>query len=373
MQILLLEPFYTGSHKLWADGFQQSSKHDVHILSLEGRHWKWRMHGGAVRLANLFTSKKYQPDLILATDMLDLNVFLGLTRNHLSPKCRLALYCHENQLTYPWSPTDKDTRLKRDNHYAFINYSSALAANLVLFNSHYHKNSFLSALPQFLKQFPDHQELHTIDQITRKSKVLPLGMHLKHLSEMPKLKKEGSAVLFWNHRWEYDKNPDTFFHHLFRLQDEAIDFKVIILGKAYAKQPPVFDLAREKLGNKVLHFGFAESKQAYESLICQADILPVCSIQDFFGGSIVEAIAAGCYPILPERLAYPEHIPYDLHKNHLYQTDEQCYQILKNVILNIEKIRYKSCYHFVSRYDWSNLAAIYDHTLEELVYSPTNL
>ncbi len=372
MQILLLEPFYTGSHKLWADGFQQSSKHDVRILSLEGRHWKWRMHGGAISLAKLFVAKKYQPDLIIATDMLDLNLFLGLTRNYLLPKCKVAFYCHENQLTYPWSPTDKDTRLKRDNHYAFINYSSALAANLVLFNSHYHKNSFRSALPKFLKQFPDHRELDTVDDIARKSKVLSLGLHLEHLSTMPETKKEGSAVLLWNHRWEYDKNPDTFFHHLFRLQEEDVDFRVIILGKAYAKQPPVFDLAKAKLGHKVLHFGFAESKQAYESLICQADILPVCSIQDFFGGSIVEAIAAGCYPILPDRLAYPEHIPTALHEAHLYQRDEQCYQILKNKILNIDKIRHKSCYHFVSRYDWSNLASKYDQVLEELVNQSIN-
>ncbi len=37
-----------------------------------------------------------------------------------------------------------------------------------------------------------------------------------------------------------------------------------------------------------------------------ADILPVTSIHEFFGISVMEAIYCGCYPILPRRLTYPE-------------------------------------------------------------------
>jgi len=47
MKILLVEPFFVGSHASWAKGYQQFSQHDVEILSLPGRHWKWRMYGGA--------------------------------------------------------------------------------------------------------------------------------------------------------------------------------------------------------------------------------------------------------------------------------------------------------------------------------------
>ena len=38
------------------------------------------MHGGAVTLARKFNNMKWGPDLILATDMLDLTTFLSLTR-----------------------------------------------------------------------------------------------------------------------------------------------------------------------------------------------------------------------------------------------------------------------------------------------------
>ena len=51
MKILILEPYFTGSHKQWALGYKKYSKHEVNILSMKGQFWKWRMHGGAVTLA----------------------------------------------------------------------------------------------------------------------------------------------------------------------------------------------------------------------------------------------------------------------------------------------------------------------------------
>ena len=38
------------------------------------------MHGGAVTLANQFNEMAWTPDLIIATDMLDLTTFLSLTK-----------------------------------------------------------------------------------------------------------------------------------------------------------------------------------------------------------------------------------------------------------------------------------------------------
>ncbi len=173
MTILLLEPFFSGSHKTWAEGLQKHSKHQVDLLSLPGRHWKWRMYGGAVSLSKLFLASDLQPDLILATDMLDLTTFLALTRKR-TASTPTALYFHENQITYPWSPSDQDIQLGRNNQYGFINFTSALAADAVFFNSRYHQRSFLGALPDFLRQFPDHRELEAIEQIRKKSEVLSL-------------------------------------------------------------------------------------------------------------------------------------------------------------------------------------------------------
>lgn len=177
MKILLIEPFFTGSHKSWALGFQKHSNHHVEILSLSGHYWKWRMHGGAVTLARKYMESDYQPDLIFCTDMLDLTTFQGLTRSK-TATIPFAIYFHENQLSYPWSPTDQDKREKRDNHYSFINYTSALAADKVFFNSKYHMDSFFTELPNFLKQFPDNNELSSVQEIKAKSEVLYLGVEL---------------------------------------------------------------------------------------------------------------------------------------------------------------------------------------------------
>ena len=103
MKILIVEPYYTGSHAAWAEGYSRHSRHDVQVLRLEGQFWKWRMHGGAVTLSRRFLDMSFQPDLILSTDMLDLTTFLALTRTK-TAHVPTAVYFHENQITYPWSP-----------------------------------------------------------------------------------------------------------------------------------------------------------------------------------------------------------------------------------------------------------------------------
>ena len=148
MKILIVEPFFTGSHQSWAEGYANSSSHEVEIISLAGRFWKWRMHGGAMTLSKRYHELKFQPDLILATDMLNLPVFQSLVK----PICPVAIYFHENQITYPWSPKDKDVELHRDKHYGFNNNSSALSADHVYFNSQFHLDYFFTGLEDFLKQ-----------------------------------------------------------------------------------------------------------------------------------------------------------------------------------------------------------------------------
>ena len=367
MKILLLEPFFSGSHKQWAEGYQSFSKHEIKILSLKGRHWKWRMFGGAVSLANQFNATEFEPDLILASDMLDLTTFLSLCRQK-TQHIPVAIYFHENQITYPWSPSDQDVSLQRNVQYGFINYTSALAADQVFFNSNFHLKSFIEALPSFLGQFPDAKGLDNINAIEQKSKVLPLGMDLKKFDKLVEKKYQEEAIILWNHRWEYDKNPNEFFETLFKLKAENIKFKLIATGESYKKTPAVFEEAKTKLKEQLLHFGFVEQAEKYVQLLHLSDILPVTSQQDFFGGSTVEAIYCNCYPLLPKRLAFPEHIPASLHHVHLYNSTNELYQKLKSAIQDITTIRKKQNFrNFAARYDWSILAPHYDQTFEALV------
>ena len=368
MKISLIEPFHTGSHAAWAEEYARYSRHDVSLLTLSGRHWKWRMHGGAVTLARQFIANDCRPDLLLVSDMLDLTTFLALTRAK-SGNIPCAFYCHENQLTYPWSPTDTDPAEQRDAHYAFINYTSALAADAVLFNSRYHLEAFHDQLPEFLTIFPDHKELAGLVQLKSKSTVLPLGLDLQRFDryrpEQPK-NTEKPPLILWNHRWEYDKNPAEFFQALYRLQKEGIAFEVAVLGEAYRKCPPVFVEARQRLGERIVQFGYVEDFADYARWLWQADILPVHSHHDFFGASVVQAIYCRCTPLLPRRLAYPEHLPASLHERFLYASLDELLgllrELLKRPVQEDEELR-----NHTARYDWGKLAGTYDDFFEKLV------
>jgi len=370
MNIVILEPYFTGSHASWANEYKTYSRHQVTIVSLNGQYWKWRMHGGAVTLAGKFLSGTVHADVLLATDMLDLTTFLALTRQ-VSASTKTALYFHENQLTYPWSPNDRDIMKQRDMHYGFINYSSALAADAVLFNSHYHLNSFLRKLPRFLKSFPDNNELMTVEQIRQKSSVLHLGMDLKKFDSPGAQQKKRSGndppLILWNHRWEYDKNPEEFFALLYRLDREGYDFEVAVLGECFAQKPEIFLDAREKLKDKIVHFGYVDNFDDYAAWLWKADILPVTSLQDFFGGSVIQALYCNCYPLFPERLSYPEHIPDAFHSLFFYSDFDDLASRLQDLLENIHGVRQENIQRFVTKYDWQTMAPLYDHTFEAML------
>lgn len=359
MKILLVEPYFTGSHAAWAKGYRHHSQHEVNILSLPGRFWKWRMHGGAVTLARQFLESDLTPDLILATDMLDLTTFLALTRTR-TATTPTAVYFHENQLTYPWSPTDRDIARKRDKHYGFINYTSALAADAVLFNSQYHLESFLNALPNLLKHFPDYNELNTVQQIQQKSQVLPLGLDLSRFDAFKPATTNNKPLLIWTHRWEFDKGPEEFFNALIRLSEQGADFDLAVLGEKFRRKPKIFLSAKKRLGRHIVQFGYVDSFAEYAQWVWQADILPVTSHQDFFGASVVEALYCDCVPLLPKRLAYPYIIPAQYHPQCFYEDFDNLVERLNEAITNIDPLRQFSLRTVAAQYSWQVQAPRYD-------------
>jgi glycosyltransferase involved in cell wall biosynthesis len=96
---------------------------------------------------------------------------------------------------------------------AFVNFISALASDAVLFSSEYHSTVLSSMrLPKLLMHFADYRELHLIDQLRARSRVLALGMDLARFdAHRPEAKQPNEAPLIvWNHRHEEDKQPAHF-------------------------------------------------------------------------------------------------------------------------------------------------------------------
>lgn len=358
--LLLIEPFYSGSHKTWADNLKHYLPCEVTLLALPGRNWKWNMHSAAMRLQKEILQINRTIDAVLVSDMVALGDLKAVAQQN--PNLAVAkwfLYFHENQITYPWSATDQDVRLKRDNHYGWMNFTSFMMADHCIFNSEFHKKEWLTELPKFLRQFPDGFHKMVSQDLSRKCSSLPIPLALESLLTQETKASETPTIL-WNHRWEYDKNPATFFDTIEKLKNQEVAFKLIVLGEHTKRYPKEFDQAKEQFKEELLHFGYAESREEYKYWLGVADVLPVTSNQDFFGISAVEAMAAGCYPLLPNRLAFPQHVA---DPKHLYQTDDELFDKLKTYCL--ERPTYSERAK-MQQYDVANVIPTYMKKISEL-------
>lgn len=379
MRILFLNPFHGGSHAAVAEGYARHSRHQVTLLTLsQAGGWRWRMRGAAVTLARALREQHAgtRYDLVLATDMLDLATFLGLARDQLAG-ARSVLYFHENQLTYPLPPGRQ-----RDLAFPWLNYTAALAADAVCFNSAFHQRALLAALPGLLGRYHDHQERDLVDAIAAKAHVLPPGIDLARLDPPPnqELRTENQVdpsgsrflvlgspppVLVWNSRWEYDKGPAEFFAALQALEARGVDFRVIALGEHIDPREPHFLAAREWLGERALAWGYAPDLAAYRARLWESDIVVSCAVQEFFGISAIEAIYCGCVPLLPRRLSYPELLPPAMHADCLYEEGTLADR-LQDMIARLPELRRHDLRAVAAPYDWAVLAPRYDSLFEQI-------
>ncbi|MEF3274756.1 MAG: DUF3524 domain-containing protein [Chloroflexus sp.] len=358
MEIWWLDPFHGGSHAAVAAGYAAHSRHRVTLITLsQAGGWRWRMRGGAVTLARQVAAIRPLPDLIVTTDMLDLATFRALTWRHVG-HVPVAVYFHENQLTYPLPPGRK-----RDDGLAWINVTSALAADAVIFNSEFHRRDFLTALPALLRRYHDYHELQIVEQIAAKSQVLPPGFELPSLPPRPPRDPALPPVIVWNARWEYDKQPQVVMAALETLTERGIDWRLIVTGEHI--DPTAADLvaARTRWAAQTIHWGYAANRTEYLHLLQQADIVVSAAIQEYFGIAIVEAMACGCVPLLPARLNYPDLIPPAWHADCLYSDDAALPSALERMIKRLPELAQRDWSALAAPYRWEDLAPRYDATL----------
>ena len=85
----------------------------------------------------------------------------------------IVLYLHENQLSYPAPPGERI-----DLQFGFTDITSALAADVLVFNSHYHRDAYFTALPRFLRRMPEHVPKWIPEVLAPKARVLYPGCRL---------------------------------------------------------------------------------------------------------------------------------------------------------------------------------------------------
>jgi glycosyltransferase involved in cell wall biosynthesis len=324
MKVLFIEPFYGGSHRLFADRFVAFSEHQVELITLPASFWKWRMRGAHLPLAEKVRAASKGTACLLTTDMLSLAELVAVVPE--LSRCPKIVYFHENQLSYPVPKGEAP-----DVHFGFTNLSTALAADRLVFNSKFHMEEFLLGIPRFLKAMPDRRP-GKVDQALRpKGAVVYPGIDCRELQASREEGRKGRPLtIVWNHRWEFDKQPEVFFRTLGALAEEGLDFRVHVLGENFQVHPRPFLEAREVLGRRLASFGFLEERKEYVRLLWQSDVVVSTSLQEFYGIAVMEAAYCGCRPLVPRRLVYPE-----LYEEEFLYTDED--ELKSSLRLFIEK------------------------------------
>ncbi len=325
---LFIEPFYGGSHRAFLDGLVAHSRHEWQLLTLPEGEWRRRMRRGAQELASAQPPGGSVPDVIVATDMLDLPTYLALTRRW-SAGVPVLYYLHENQFTYP-----RIAGTKLNSWFGAMNYLSALAADAVAFNSNYHRDAFLGALDTLAAQPNNWLREEGVAAIRAKSQVLPVGVELAWLDGIARPERVAGRAprILWNHRWEFDKAPDIFARTITRLAAEGIPFELILAGEPGPNPHPALGDLRAALAGRVVHFGFAPSREAYGELLWEADFAVSTTRHEFFGIGAVEAMYAGCFPVAPRQFNYPALVPPELHAAALYDDEAGLLALLRTLL-----------------------------------------
>jgi glycosyltransferase involved in cell wall biosynthesis len=328
-RILALEPYYGGSHRAVLDGVLSrlavaDPAWEADLLTLPPRKWKWRMRGSGIVLAQqarALHEAGARWDVIVASTFVNLAEFVALAGPAVAGVPSL-LYFHENQLLYPNRHT-----AEWDLQFPLTNVVSALAADRCAFNSRYNLDGFLAEIPGFFRAFPDHRPQGVVEAIAQRSVVVappfdpvafdaalrpdghtPAGRARVALAGRPGAAAVRGPVprIVWPHRWEHDKAPERFFAAVGALADEGLDFEVAVAGQAFVETREALHRAGRELGDRLVHIGEPEGRAGYAELLASCDIAVSTADNEFFGLAMIEAAYAGCLPIVPDRLAYPE-------------------------------------------------------------------
>lgn len=255
MRVLLLSAYEAVSHRYWANSLMAELT-DVEwtLLSLPPRHFAWRIRGNPLSWwlkEHATLSQRF--DVVLATSMVDMATLVGLFP-HLG-QARKIVYFHENQFAYPESSEQvPQVEAKMVNLYA------ALAADTLVFNTAYNRDSFFTGVRQFLKKMPENLPAAApLERLRRSANVLPV---------------------------------------------------------------PLQPLAQVRLAQHLVCWG-PQPEEQYQALLNGGGIVVSTTWHEFQGLAIMEAAQRGAWPLVPDRLCFPELYPdayrYDGTREGLYQ------------------------------------------------------
>lgn len=346
-RVLVLEPYYGGSHRHFLVGLQRNIAAEYYVLTLPARKWKMRMQLSAFWFAQQIAALALPQrsfDVVLCSTFIDVAVLRArlMTIEGWKKQTTFLTYFHENQFVYPGQIVDPQL-----HQFTSINFTTALASDKCGFNSRYNFKSFHGNCEKYLKKASDMDLMDCLEEIEAKSSILYPGLDFSDFAGGLRKNSTTRPVIVWNHRWEHDKNPELFFEALYGLKQQGVDFGLIVLGQSFRSVPDCFHEAQQRLEANIMHFGFVESRQEYIALLHQGDIVVSTALHEFFGIAVLEAVRAGCRPLLPASLSYPELYP----EEYLYRPGALG-SALKELVESLPQFTCEAGFELTERYTW---------------------
>jgi len=362
---LMLSAYDAGSHKYWCKGIEEGLHEiDWTVLNLPARYFSWRIRGNPISFISQYSEELVQQyDFLMVTSMVDLATLKGLIPTLAGIPS--IVYFHENQFEYP-----KSERQKSALEAQMVNLYSAMAADSVIFNSEFNQKTFFAGCDQLMNKLPDFTLKDLSSRIARKSSVIPVPIadHLFERSHCKSLQNAPVKIL-WNHRWEYDKGPDRLLLFLTELKNRHVSFEINIVGEQFRSVPPEFDQIQAIFSKQIRYFGYITNVDGYYKLLCQCDIVLSTAIHEFQGIAVMEAVAAGCIPLVPNRLSYQEYIDsaysYEGDMDNPEEEAVSAVDALLNIIEQEEKDLSTSC--MLQQYRWCELIGRYRSTIDQVL------
>lgn len=264
---------------------------------LPARYFPWRFRGNSLTLSQ-HEALQSSYDVIIATSMTDLSSLRGFLP-HLATVPTI-LYFHENQFAYPDKHPDRQVERQITSIY------SAIAADRLVFNSDFNRRTFLEGSEKLLRKMPDGVPSGTVTGLKNKSEVISVPIDVQPAASKS---NEGPLSIVWNHRWEHDKGLEDLQVIVEGLLNQPKNFIFHLIGQSFRQKPAEIQWIKDQLGGHLGQFGFVEDRSAYRALLGESDRVLSTAHHEFQGIAVLEAMSAGCEPVVPNDLAYQEFVP----------------------------------------------------------------
>ncbi|XP_021255111.1 glycosyltransferase-like domain-containing protein 1 isoform X9 [Numida meleagris] len=266
MSVLLIEAFYGGSHKQLMDLLQEELKEECVLCTLPAKKWHWKARTAALYFMQTVPASanyRFMPEHKLA----HLENIIGVKRNGDAYQCE----------GLPGQQKSRALGGLMKNSNACRESGLCEAQPGLCTTQHEGLHSPLTAAGRLNKS-----EASESTNPCQEEDKQQLTFNLCNIWSGMDYQQRPLHVA-WPHRWEHDKDPETFFKVLLKLKEQELPFHVSVLGETFTDVPDIFAEAKKALGSSVLHWGYLPSKDDYFQALCMADVVISTAKHEFFG------------------------------------------------------------------------------------------